>query len=391
MDFDELTHRRGSNSTKWDAMAIACGHTPAEDALPMWVADMDFRAPDFLQEATQGLLDKANYGYFTGESDLKRAIARWMETRHGWQVDPAHIFSTYGLGNAIAICLQTFSDPGDEVIIFTPVYHEFTRKINRAGRVVHESPLLVRDGVYHMDLDALEASMTGRERILLISSPHNPAGRIWTPAELRALATFCARHDLMLVSDDIHHDLTYPGTTYVPLPVAAPEATDRLVMLTSASKTFNVAGARLGNITIADDALRARFADSLDALNIQPNLLGLVLARAAYSDRGAAWLDGLRAYLAENSRTFLDGMAKIPGVTPMPMQSTYLSWVDFTNTGMDMSEVIRRVHHDARIVPSIGAEFGTGGEPFLRFNIGTQRARIHEAVARLQQAFADLQ
>lgn len=391
MSFDQIIDRRGTNCTKWDLMGAPSVGVTAEDGIAMWIADMDFAAPDFLQDAVQGLLNKANYGYFTGEDEMKQAVANWMQTRHGWAADPAAMFSTYGLGNGIAVCLQAFTNPGDEVIIFSPVYHEFARKIKNAGRVVHESPLVMRDGVYHMDLEALETSLTGHEKVLLFCSPHNPAGRIWTVDELRALAEFCTRHDLILLSDDVHHDLIYPGQTYVPLPVAVPEIVNRLVMLTSASKTFSVAGSRLGTITIPDETLRDRFRIALDALNIQPNLLGLVLTQAAYSERGAAWVDELRSYLAENSRIFLAGMAEIPGVTPMPMQSTYLSWMDFTNTGMAMDEVLRRVREDARVAPSVGADFGTGGENCLRFNIATPRARLTEAVERLQQAFSDLQ
>ncbi len=391
MSFDQIIDRRGSNCVKWDGMAHTAGGVTSDDAIAMWIADMDFGAPDFLQEATRGLLEKANYGYFTGEGEMKQAVAAWMKSRHGWDAEPKAMFSTFGLGNGIAICLQALTRADDEVIIFTPVYHEFTVKVKKSGRTLKESPLVIRDGVYHMDLDALEASMTGREKVVIFCSPHNPAGRIWTHEELNALADFCIRHDLILLSDDIHHDLTYPGETYTPIPVAAPQVMDRLVMLTSASKTFNVAGARLGTITIPDEALRARFFKLFHALDMSPNLLGVVLTQAAYSDEGAAWLDQLRAYLAENAWVFTEGMAAIPGVTAMPMQSTYLTWVDFTNTGMDMSEVIRRVREDARIAPSIGAEFGSGGETFLRFNIGTPRVRVTEAVERLQKAFADLQ
>ncbi len=391
MSFDQIIDRRGTNCVKWDGMAYTAGGVTTDDAIAMWIADMDFAAPDFLQEATRGLLDKANYGYFTGEGEMKHAVAQWMKSRHGWLADPKHMFTTYGLGNAIGICLQALTQPQDEIIIFTPVYHEFTAKVKKSGRPLKESPLALRDGVYHMDLDALEASMTGREKMVIFCSPHNPAGRIWSEAELRALADFCIRHDLILLSDDIHHDLTYPGQIYIPIPIAAPQIMDRLVMLTSASKTFNIAGTRTGTVTIPDDALRARFDAFFQTLDMKPNLLGVVLTQAAYSEAGAAWTDDLRAYLAENARVFLDGMGQIPGVTPMPMQSTYLTWMDFDNTGMDMAEVLRRVRNDARVAPSIGAEFGTGGESFLRFNIGTPRAQVIEAVTRLQQAFSDLQ
>ena len=391
MSFDQIIDRRGSNCVKWDGMAYSTGGVTADDGIAMWIADMDFAAPDFLQEATRGLLDKANYGYFTGEGEMKHVVADWMKSRHGWVADPKHMFSTYGLGNGIGICLQAFTAPDDEVIIFTPVYHEFTVKVNKSGRKLKESPLVQRDGVYHMDLDALEASMTGREKLMIFCSPHNPAGRIWTEDEMRDLAEFCLRHDLILLSDDIHHDLTYPGQIYVPMPIAAPKITDNLVMLTSASKTFNTAGSRLGTITVPGENLRNKFAAMYNALDVKPNLLGAVLTQAAYSKAGADWLEELRAYLAENSKIFLNGVSEIPGVVPMPMQSTYLTWIDFANTGMDMTDVIRRVREDARIAPSIGAEFGKGGETFLRFNIGTPRATVVEAVERLQTAFIDLQ
>ncbi|WP_135505908.1 MalY/PatB family protein [Roseovarius aestuariivivens] len=390
-NFDKPIERVGTNCTKWDLMEPAFG-VPASDGIPMWVADMDFEAPDVLQEATKSLIEKANYGYFTGEPEMKDAVAWWMETRHGWSPDPRHMFSTAGLGNAIAICIQTFTDPGDEVIIFTPVYHEFTKKIVNADRVVKESPLVIdADGLYRMDLDALGKSLSGKEKMLLFCSPHNPAGRVWTVEEQKALAAFCIRHDLILVSDEIHHDLTFPGQTHVPMPVAAPEVAERLVMLTSSSKTFNTAGSRLGTVTVPGADLRQRFGHALKALNLQANLLGCVLTCAAYSPRGAEWVDQLTRYLDGNRSAFLDAVAQIPGLRPMPMQATYLAWVDFTNTGMEMSEILRRVRNDARIAPSVGDEFGSGGEMFLRFNIGTTRARINTAISRLQDAFSDLQ
>ncbi|WP_428512796.1 MalY/PatB family protein [Roseovarius sp.] len=390
-DFDRLIDRRGTNCAKWDAMPKVYG-VPVEDGIPMWVADMDFSAAEVLQDAVRGLLEKANYGYFTGESEMKDAVAWWMKSRHGWSPDPSHMFSTAGLGNAIAICLQTYTDPGDEVIIFTPVYHEFTNKIVNAGRVVKESPLVPgEDGMYRMDLQSLESALSGREKMLLFCSPHNPAGRVWTVEEQKELAAFCERHDLVLVADEIHHDLVLPGHTHVPMPVAAPDIAERLIMLTSSSKTFNTAGSRLGTVTIPGTMLRARFSDALTALNLSPNLLGCVLTRAAYTPQGAEWVDQLVGYLDGNRAAFLDAMGQIPGVRAMPMQATYLAWVDFSNTGMEMKEVLRRVNEDARIAPSVGAEFGKGGETCLRFNIATPRARVEEAATRLQAAFSDLQ
>lgn len=195
----------------------------------------------------------------------------------------------------------------------------------------------------------------------------------------------------MMISDEIHHDLVYPDQQFTPFLVAVPEAADRTFVLTAASKTFNTAGARLGTVTITEPEKRKRFREALMAHQTQPNLLGVELTKAVYSPRGAAWVDELVAYIDDNQRLFREGIAEIPGLVAMPMQSTYLAWVDFTNTGMTMDEATRRVRVGARIAPSIGSEFGTGGESFLRFNIGTPRPRLEEAVGRLQEAFTDLQ
>jgi cystathionine beta-lyase len=389
MDFDTLTDRRAACANKWLLMEQFTGVTDA-DGLPMWVADMDFNSPDCAHRAAEDLVANSAYGYFDRTAAYHAAVAEWMQTRHGWTIDPDWILTAHGLGNGIAVLIQAFTDPGDGIVIFTPVYLEFATKIRKNRREVVESPLVIRDGIYHLDLDALDARMTGREKLMIISSPHNPAGRLWTVEEQKALAAFAVRHDLILVSDEIHQDLVFPGNTHVPMAVAAPEVADRLIMVSAASKTFNIAGLRVGYLIAPDTDLRATIANALAALDIKPNAFGVALTTAVYSDEGAAWVDALCPYLAANWQVFRDGMATIPGVVPMPMASTYLSWIDFAGTGLDMDEVKRRVTQVARVGPSFGAAFGTGGETFLRFNIGTQRLRVETAVTRLQEAFADL-
>jgi cystathionine beta-lyase len=255
---------------------------------------------------------------------------------------------------------------------------------------VVESPLIELDGRYRMDLDALATRLDGSERIAVLCSPHNPGGTLWTRDEQRALGDFCAAHDLILVADEIHHDLVIPGRTHVPTAVALGDALERLVVLTSSSKTFNIAGALIGNAIIPDATLRARFAKVHKAAGTGLNVFSVRITTAAYRD-GDAWLDALLPYLAENARVFEAGVGAIPGVRAMPIRSTYLTWVDFAGVGMDEAEFGARVREGARIAPSPGVQFGTGGESWLRFNVGTQRARVHEAVSRLQDAFADLQ
>jgi cystathionine beta-lyase len=251
--------------------------------------------------------------------------------------------------------------------------------------------MAVENGRYVPDFDAWGAQMTGRERLFLLCSPHNPGGRVWSRAELQGIAAFCRRHDLILVSDEIHHDLVMPGHRHLPMPVADPGCLDRLVMLTASSKTFNIAGAHTGNVIIPDPALREAFGARLMALGISPNAFGMHMVTAAYSPEGAEWTDALCRYLDGNRRIFDAGMNAIPGVAAMPLEATYLAWVDFTRTGIEQADLLARIEKQARIACNYGPNFGAGGEGFLRFNFATQRVRVIEAVERLQAAFADLQ
>ncbi len=390
MDFDTKINRVGTHSAKWDAMEPLYG-VPVSDGIAMWVADMDFKPPVCVQRALDGMMAHGVYGYYGDEEKYLDAIRWWMRTRHGWAVEREHIFTTHGLVNGTSMCVDAFTKPGDGVVLMTPVYHAFARVIKGAGRNVVECPLVNVNGHLEMDFAAWDAKMTGAEKMLILCSPHNPGGRVWSKAELAAVADFCVRHDLILVSDEIHHDLVMPGQKHYPMPTAVPAISNRLVMMTATTKTFNIAGAHSGNVIIADPDLRKRFAERMNAMGISPNSFGLFMAEAAYSPEGAAWVDALVQYLDTNRQIFDAGVNAIPGVRSMPLQSTYLAWVDFSGTGMEPSEFISRVEKGAKIASNHGISFGTGGEYFLRFNLATPRSTIVEAVARLQKAFADLQ
>jgi cysteine-S-conjugate beta-lyase len=390
MDFDRIIDRRGTHSAKWDMMEAAYGVSP-RDGIAMWVADMDFAPPTSVQRAVETMAAHGVYGYFGDDRAYLDAIGWWMRERHGWTVDPAWIFTTHGLVNGTSMCIDTFTRPGDGVVLTTPVYHAFARVIKAADRVVVECPLKNRGGRYEMDFDAWDAQMTGREKMFILCSPHNPGGRVWTAAELKGVADFCKRHDLLLVSDEIHHDLVYPGQKHTVMANAAPEILDRLVMMTATTKTFNIAGCHSGNVIIPDEALRKAFGRRMMAMGISPNSFGMNMAGAAYSPEGAAWVDALMTYLDGNRKIFDAGIAAIPGLASMALEATYLAWVDCTGTGMAAAEFTARVEKDARIAVNHGATFGAGGESFLRFNIATPRARVEEAVVRLKAAFADLQ
>jgi cysteine-S-conjugate beta-lyase len=390
MTFDTPITRAGSHCVKWDMLQSLYGLSP-DEGLAMWVADMEFRPPQVVQQAVERMAAHGVYGYFGDDSAYLAAIQWWMKTRHGWDVAADSIFTTHGLVNGTALCIDAFTAPGDGVILMTPVYHAFSRIIKAAGREVVECPLVLEGGVAQLDIAGWDARMTGREKMLILCSPHNPGGRVWSVDELRAVADFCQRHDLILVSDEIHHDLVYPGQTHTVMANAAPQVADRLVMMTATTKTFNIAGAHIGNVIIADPVLRKAFANKMNAMGISPNSFGMHMATAAYSPEGAAWVDELMRYLDGNRRVFDDGIARIPGLRSTPLEATYLAWVDFSATGMTEGEFIERVQKVAKIATNHGTAFGTGGESYLRFNLACPRAQVVEAVDRLTRAFADLQ
>ncbi|WP_293448282.1 MalY/PatB family protein [Planktotalea sp.] len=389
MSFDEIIDRFGTHSVKWDMMEAIYG-VPASDGISMWVADMDFRPPQCVSDAVAKMHEHGVYGYYGDDKPYRDAICWWMKTRHGWDVDPAGIFTTHGLVNGTSMCVDAFTKPGDGVVLFTPVYHAFAKVITAADRTVVECEMVNTNGRYELDFDAYDAQMAGTETMLVFCSPHNPSGRVWTKAELQAVAAFAKRHELILVSDEIHHDLVFDGNSHIPM-ANITGIEDRLVMMTATTKTFNIAGGHSGNVIIADSDLRARFGARMMAMGLSPNSFGLFMAEAAYSPEGAVWVDDLVQYLDGNRKIFDAGINAIPGLKSMNMQSTYLAWVDFEDTGMSHEDFTRRVEQDARIAANHGPTFGTGGESFLRFNFATPRSRIIEAVERLQAAFSDLQ
>ena len=390
MDFDEVIDRRGTHSSKWDTMEELYGVSP-DSGLSMWVADMDFRAPKIIQEKLHGINSHGIYGYYGDYKEYNNSIKWWMKNRHNWEIDTSWIFTTHGLVNGTGLCIDAFTKPGDGIILFTPVYYQFSNLVEAARRKVVECPLKLIDNHYHFDFVAYERNLSGDEKMVILCSPHNPGGRVWTKNELQEVANFARKHDLVLVSDEIHHDLVYPSKNHTVMPIADPSVCDRLVMMTATTKTFNIAGAHSGNVIIPHPNLRQKFSQRIKALGISPNSFGLFMATAAYSPEGAQWLDELLHYIDGNRVIFDREVNKIPGLSSMPLEGTYLAWVDFSGTGMEEEEFIYRVQEKAKIAVNHGSTFGTGGEKFLRFNLATPRTLVVEATKRLKDAFSNLQ
>ena len=390
MDFDEVIDRRGTHSSKWDTMEELYGVSP-DNGLSMWVADMDFRAPKIIQEKLRGINSHGIYGYYGDHKEYNNSIKWWMKNRHNWEIDTSWIFTTHGLVNGTGLCIDAFTKPGDGIILFTPVYYQFSNLVKAARRKVVECPLKLIENKYHFDFVTYERNLSGNEKMVILCSPHNPGGRVWTKNELQEVVKFAKKHDLVLVSDEIHHDLVYPNKSHTVMPIADPSVCDRLVMMTATTKTFNIAGAHSGNVIIPHPNLRQKFSQRIKALGISPNSFGLFMATAAYSPEGAQWLDELLHYIDGNRVIFDKEVNKIPGLSSMPLEGTYLAWVDFSGTGMEEEEFIYRVQKKAKIAVNHGSTFGTGGEKFLRFNLATPRKLVVEATKRLRDAFSDLQ
>lgn len=389
IDFDEIIDRVNTHSDKWDTMQANYNVSP-HNGIPMWVADMDFKPPQAVSDAVKNMHKHGVYGYYGDDTSFRNALVGWMQRRHGWAVQPDWIVNTHGLVNALSLAVHAYTNVGDSVIVFSPVYHSFQRLIKANDRKVIESELVVDNGRYFMDLDGLASQLKGDEKLMFLCSPHNPGGRIWTYDELRALAAFCAERDIILISDEVHHDIILDGNEHHVLAKIAPEFESILITLAATTKAFNLAGAMLGSVIIENPTLRDRFVKAQKAAGTSLNRFGMIMSEAAYKD-GDAWLDALRVYLSENNRIFAEGIRKIPGLSIMPLEATYLSWVSFADTGMRSDEFNDRVTQKAHIAGNFGSSFGAGGDNYMRFNLATRRALIVEAVDRLQDAFADLQ
>jgi len=389
-DFDRVIERRGTHSSKWDHIARLSGIKSA-DAIPMWVADMDFAAPPGVTEALSGELQCAVHGYYADTGSWAAALVDWMARRHGVKFDPAWVSPTPGIVSGLGLILQAVSAPDDEVVVFPPAYHAFRRIIRANERRILDAQLVESAGRYVMDLDALRARLSPQTKVVFLCSPHNPGGTVWSAAELRALGALCAERDLILVSDEIHCDLVFAGAKHTPTMAAAPEIADRLITCVAATKTFNLAGAHVGACITSNAALKRRLDARIAASGLGSyNRFGMIATEAAWRT-GEAWLDELLPYLTKNRDVFDARIeAAAPGARSMHLDGTYLAWVDFSGTGLAPEDVAARVRDRARLFVSPGEQFGPGGETWLRFNFATPRPLLDEALSRLEDAFSDL-
>ncbi len=382
-EFDQAIDRCGTGCIKWDFMQPTFGRG---DLLPFWIADMDFQSPTPIRRALVARAEHGIYGYSGLGDEDKRAVCSWYQRRQGWRIEPEWIVSTPGVIPAIGWILQAFTRAGDAVAVQPPVYYPFYELIKANHRELALNPLVLDNGRYTMDFDNLRKLLgTGKVKLLILCSPHNPVGRVWRPAELNELAGLCTEFQVPVLADEIHGDLIYPATgcKHVPfasLPAAAP---CHVATCTSPSKTFNLAGLQSSNIIIPSKAHRQQFRTALDAVGFKgPNCFAAAAQRAAYSDPECeAWLGRLLAYLQGNLdflRRFLG--ARLPWVKLVEPEGTYLAWVDFRERCADHEGLARKMQQGARLALDEGHIFGTGGAGFERINLACPRATMRREI-----------
>ncbi len=386
-DFDTVIDRHGTGCIKYDRMLQEKGRT---DLLPLWVADMDLRAPQEVLDALHERVDHGIFGY-TAETDAYRsAVCRWFEMRHGWRPDGSWILTSPGVVSALFHTVQAFTRPGDPVLIMQPVYYPFADAVRESGRRLVNSELLYRDGRYEMDFSDIERKIRENDiRLCLFCSPQNPTGRVWTKEELRAFSDICVRHGVLVVSDEIHCDFVYPGhehTIYASLSEAARE---NCVICTAPSKTFNLAGLQTSNLFIPGRKLRTALRKQLLRSGLfGANALGLTACRAAY-ENGGPWLEELKAYLYENLQCLRDGLAEAGGrIRIVEPDGLYLVWLDCSGLGMEQRDLERFILNEAKLWLDEGSLFGGNSGLFMRINIACPRVILREGIGRLQEALA---
>lgn len=385
-DFDHIYPRVDTDSVKWDSIKTTYGK---DDLVPLWVADMDFMAPTPVIDALSDYTKRGLFGYSLVPDALYQAIFDWEKTHYGYSLEKEDILFSPGVVPSIGVAIQAYTQPGDSILIHDPVYHPFANMVKANERNLVTSPLGIEDGHFVMDLTDMEAKIKNNQvKMLILCNPHNPGGRVWTKAELIACGLLCQQYGVLVVSDEIHQDLVFAPHQHLSFHTLAPDFADFSIILTAATKTFNLAAVKLSMVYIKNKELRAAFQKVQSTTEQNTiNTFGYVATQAAY-EKGEPWRQDLLAYLAENSR-YTEAFFKehLPQVKVMAPEGTYLMWLDFRAYDLSPKALEDKLVQEAGVVLNNGAIFGNGGRGFMRLNLACPRETLAEGLERIRKVF----
>jgi cysteine-S-conjugate beta-lyase len=386
-DFDKIIERRGTDSVKYDILQSLYG---TDDIIPMWVADMDFEVPGFIREAVIQRAGHQVYGYTIRPRRFYETIAGWLLARHGWEVNPGHIDFSPGVVPALVLSVLGFTEPGDKVLVQSPVYFPFFSSIESHNRELVNNQLVDEQGIYSIDFRELEQQFSTGVKMMMFCHPHNPVGRAWTRQELTRLAELAVKYDVLILSDEIHSDLLLFGHQHIPLASLDKEIAARTITCIAPSKTFNLAGLHTSALVIENPELKRRYEKILEDIHVGGgNLFGFVALEAAYI-HGAEWLAQLLAYLEGNYNLLKEFMEReLPFTRVSPLEATYLAWLNFESLGLDDKALMKFMIDKAKIGFVDGPRFGAGGSNYLRMNIATPKAVLERALEQISGAIKE--
>ena len=385
-DFDTVTDRKNTNAIKYD---LAKKRGKPEDAVSLWVADMDFPTAPCIQKAVAEKAAHGIWGYSRPDNRYYDALKKWYKERHNFEVQNEWVVNTPGVCFALATAIKAFTKEGESVLIQKPVYYPFFNIINSLQRKVVNSSLILKNNHYEIDFDDFERKIVQENvKMFILCSPHNPGGRVWTKQELQKISEICLAHNVLVVSDEIHSDITFGSNVHTVYGSLSEQALKNSIICTAPSKSFNLAGLQFSNIFIADEKLRKAFSKELEKTGYdEPSVFGIVAATAAYSD-GADWFDSVKSYIWENilfaKKYIEENASQIKVLVP---EGTYLLWLDFSKTGLSDSEINDRVLNKAKVWLDRGSMFGKEGEKFQRINCATPRIILEDALKRICSQF----
>ena len=389
MNFDQIIERRGTDCVKFDAYE---SHGYKADILPLWVADMDFRAPACVTEALHAAVEHGIFGYSIRSKAYFPALQAWFAKHFDWNIEPQWLITTPGVVFALSAAVRATTEPGDNVLVMPPVYYPFYRVIEDNDRNIIRSALTYENGRYTMNFADIERKITENQvKAVILCSPHNPVGRVWTAQELQALGAICKKYDVTVISDEIHCDFAFPEYPHTPFVKACPELAENTLVCTAPSKTFNLAGLQVSNILVPGEELRKRFQKEMDVMAYHDvNRLGAVAATAAY-EGGEAWLMACKAYMRENLnylRTFL--AKRLPKIKLVEPEGTYLAWLDCSQLGLTKEQLDELIVEKANLWLDTGSIFGEQAAQFQRIVLACPRATLEKAMEQLANAVDSL-